>query len=63
MPTGSTPASFLYRKDIFAQYNLTLPRTWRELLSFARQYNGTAGMHAFCGLPDLCTVLDYMMLQ
>ncbi len=39
---------FTYRKDVFAKHNIPVPRTWRELLSFARQYNGTDGMHAVC---------------
>ncbi len=38
----------MYRKDVFAKHNIPVPRTWRELLSFARQYNGTDGMHAVC---------------
>ncbi len=54
MPLNAYTFHLIYRKDIFAQYNLTLPRTWRELLAFARQYNGTAGMHAFCALGNTC---------
>ncbi len=36
------------------QYNIPLPRTWRELLTYARQWNGTDGMNAFCIMDSIC---------
>ncbi len=56
LPLNAYTYHLIYRKDIFEQYNITMPRTWRELLDFARQYNGTAGMHAFCGNWSPCYI-------
>ncbi len=48
LPFNSYTRHLMYRKDMFAKYNITVPRTWRELLSFGRAWNGTEGMHAVC---------------
>ncbi len=63
LPVTSFTYHLAYRKDIFAQYNLTVPRTWRELLQFSRQYNGTAGMHAFCGVWGPCFQLGLVLVR
>ena len=31
---------FYYRRDVFAERNLTVPRTWDELLEVAEKLNG-----------------------
>lgn len=51
---GAYSYHLFYRKDLFAQYNLTLPRTWGELIDFARASNGTGNKWAFCGEFSLC---------
>jgi ABC-type glycerol-3-phosphate transport system substrate-binding protein len=54
LPVGALGYHLYYRKDVFAQYNLTLPRTWQELVDYSRAYNGTAGKYAFCGSFSAC---------
>ncbi len=63
LPSSVFTYHLAYRKDIFAQYNLTVPRTWRELLQFSRQYNGTAGMHAFCTVWGPCFQMGVVLLR
>ncbi len=63
LPFSTYPYHLAYRRDLFQRYNLTVPSTWRELAQFAREKNGTAGMHAFCGLWGPCFQLHMVLIR
>lgn len=48
LPITAYTHLLIYRKDLIRKHNITLPRTWRELIAFSRAYNGTEGLYAFC---------------
>lgn len=37
IPQDSTPTALMYRKDIFAEYDIQIPKTWDEYLAAARK--------------------------
>ncbi|MDX3925225.1 MAG: ABC transporter substrate-binding protein [Shinella sp.] len=43
LPTGGTMWGMFYRKDVFAEHGLTMPKTWDEFLAFG-QKSTSAGL-------------------
>lgn len=43
-----------YRRDVFAQYNLSVPQTWEQLVGLARDMNGGCDEHV-CSMHSLAT--------
>eukprot|EP00198_Chlamydomonas_reinhardtii_P012431 XP_001701768.1 predicted protein [Chlamydomonas reinhardtii] len=41
LPVSAAIMLFYYRRDIFAQHNISVPATWEEVLEVAERWNGT----------------------
>lgn len=49
VPQGASPVVFYYRKDLFEQYGLQVPKTWSEYQQVAQQVREKSNQSAYLG--------------
>jgi multiple sugar transport system substrate-binding protein len=48
IPVQPHPEMLIYRKDLFAKYNIPEPKTWEDVLADAKYFHGKDGMSGIC---------------